>query len=470
MTTTSRPEPRADAHALWRKDHDHLIHPFTHFPTFEKEGALIIDRGEGAYVFDAQGRRYLDGIAGIWCVNIGHGNEEIATRIGDQARRLAFFNTFVDVTNPPAAELAAELARLAPSHLNRIFFDTGGSAANDTVVRVIHFYFNRLGKPRKKKLISRVDAYHGSSYLTMALTGKVEDHHGFDLPEDLVYYVSCPNPYRRPEGVSLEAYCDQLVVELEDKILELGPENVAAFFAEPIMGAGGVIVPPPGYQRRTQEVCRRHEVLYVSDEVVTAFGRLGHMFASESAFGLEPDVITIAKGLTSGYAPLGASLFSDEIYEVISKPEGTELDWFNHGFTYSGHALCCAAALANIEIIEREGLCAHVREVGPYFEKRLASLEDLPLVGNVRGSHFMLCVESVANKRTKQLLPASVEIGKRIADHCQRRGLIVRPIGHLNVISPPLILSRDQIDKLVDILSASIRATADDLVREGLWR
>jgi adenosylmethionine-8-amino-7-oxononanoate aminotransferase len=469
MTTAIRPEQGSDAHALWRKDHDHLIHPFTHFPTFEKEGALVIDRGEGAYVFDAQGRRYLDGIAGIWCVNIGHGNEEIAARIGDQAKRLAFFNTFVDTTNPPAAELAAELARLAPSHLNRVFFDTGGSAANDTAVRVIHFYFNRLGKPKKKKLISRIDAYHGSSYLTMALTGKFDDHHGFDLPEDLVHYVSCPNPYRREEGVTPEAYCDQLVVELEEKILEVGPENVAAFFAEPIMGAGGVIVPPPGYQRRTAEVCRRYDVLYVSDEVVTAFGRLGHMFSSESVFGIEPDVITSAKGLTSGYAPLGASLFSDEIYDVISRP-GSDMDWFNHGFTYSGHAVCCAAALANIEIMEREGICEHVREVGPYFEKRLASLEDLPLVGDVRGSHFMLCVESVADKRTKELLPASVAIGKRIADHCELRGLIVRPIGHLNVISPPLILSREQIDELVDILGESIRATAVDLVREGLWR
>jgi len=303
----------------------------------------------------------------------------------------------------------------------------------------------------------------------MALTGKKEDHYGFDLPRDLVHYVSCPNPYRRAEGTTLDEYCDELVAELEDKILELGPENVAAFFAEPIMGAGGVIVPPPGYHRRTQEVCRRHEVLYVSDEVVTAFGRLGHMFSSEAAFDLEPDVITCAKGLTSGYVPLGASLFSDQIYEVISRPE-TDLDWFNHGFTYSGHALCCAAALANIEIIEREGICEHVREVGPYFEKRLASLGDLPLVGDVRGSHFMLCVESVADKRTKELLPTSVAIGRRIADHCEQRGLIVRPMGHLNVISPPLILSREQIDELVDILGASIRATADELVREGLWR
>jgi adenosylmethionine-8-amino-7-oxononanoate aminotransferase len=301
----------------------------------------------------------------------------------------------------------------------------------------------------------------------MALTGKLEDHKGFQMPEDLVHYVSCPNPYRRPTGMAIDEYCDQLIHELEAKILELGPENVAAFFAEPILGAGGVIVPPPGYHRRTQEVCRRYGVLYVSDEVVTAFGRLGHMFASEPMFDLSPDVIISAKGLTSGYIPLSASLFSDQIYEVISRP-GSGPEWFNHGFTYSGHPVCCAAALKNIEIIERDRICEHVREVGPYFEKRLAQLESIPLVGNVRGSHFMLCVENVANKQTKELLPEEVDVGKRISDHCEKRGLIVRPIGHLNVISPPLTLTRDEIDELVEILKAGIEATADDLVREGV--
>jgi putrescine aminotransferase len=303
----------------------------------------------------------------------------------------------------------------------------------------------------------------------MALTGKEADHTGFDLPPDLVYYVSCPDPYRRPAGTTTEEFCDLLVEEFEAKIVELGPENVAAFFAEPIMGAGGVIVPPEGYHRRMLEVCRRYEVLYVSDEVVTAFGRLGQMFSSEPVFGITPDVITCAKGLTSGYVPLGASLFSDEIYDVISRPD-PKLENYLHGFTYSGHALCCAVALKNIEIIERERICEHVREVGPYFEKRLATLEELPLVGEVRGSHFMLCVECVADKQTKAKLPEEVDIGKRIADQCEKRGLIVRPIEQLSVISPPLTLTREQIDELVEILGVSIQATADDLVREGLWK
>jgi adenosylmethionine-8-amino-7-oxononanoate aminotransferase len=468
MTIENRTE-KYDAEAIWRKDRDHFIHPFSHLASFAEDGALVITEGEGAYVFDANGKRYLDGIGGLWCVNIGHGNAEVADAIAEQARRLAFFNTFTDTTNPPAAELAAKLADLAPAHLNRVFFDLGGSAANDTVIRTIHHYFNRLGKHSKKKFISRTDAYHGSSYATMALTGKEDDHTGFDLPQDLVYYVSCPDPYRRPPGTTVDEFCDLLVEELETKINELGAENIAAFFAEPIMGAGGVIVPPPGYHRRTQEVCRRHEILYVSDEVVTAFGRLGHMFSSEALFDLEPDVIVCAKGLTSGYLPLGASLYSDEVYEVLQAPD-EDAEYYSHGFTYSGHPVCCAAALKVIEIMERDRICEHVQELGPYFEERLAGLKDLPLVGDVRGSHYMLCVENVADKETKELLPEEVDIGKRIADHCEMLGMIVRPVDHLNIISPPLTLTREQIDELVGILEQGIKATADDLVREGLWK
>jgi adenosylmethionine-8-amino-7-oxononanoate aminotransferase len=302
----------------------------------------------------------------------------------------------------------------------------------------------------------------------MSLGGKPEDRPGFDFNEEVVEHVSAPYPYRRPEGTTLEEFCDMLVEELEQKILELGPENVAGFFAEPIMGAGGVIVPPPGYHQRTQEVCRRYGVLTVSDEVVTGFGRLGHMFASEPMFGLDPDIIVCAKGISSGYIPLGGAIISDEIYEVLADPavEGA----FSHGYTYSGHPIACVAALKNIEIIERDDICGHVREVGPHLEEQLATLSDLPLVGDVRGSHFMMCVENVADKETKELLPESVNIGKRIADHCEERGVFVRPVDHLNVISPPLILTRDQIETIAGTLRESILATMDDLVREGLWK
>ncbi|NIS69938.1 MAG: aminotransferase [Proteobacteria bacterium] len=458
-----------DTQELWRRDLEHCIHPWTDFSTFKEEGSLIMAESDGAYVVDSDGRRYLDGIGGLWCINIGYGREEMAEAIAEQIRQIPYFSTFTHLITPPAATLAAKLADLAPGPLNHVFFGTGGSMANETAVRVIHFYFNRLGKKNKKQIIARTDGYHGSTYLTMSMTGVAFDHIGFDIIKDSIHHIPAPNVYRRPDGMTVEEFCDQKVADLENKILELGPENVACFIAEPIMGAGGVIVPPPGYHRRTKEVCKKYGVLYISDEVVTAFGRLGEMFASESVFDMTPDVIVCAKGITSGYVPLGATLFSDEIYDVISVPQAKGA-LFTHGFTYSGHAVSCAAGLKNIEILEREDICGHVREVGPYFEEQLATLLDLPIVGDVRGKDFMMCVENVANKETKELLPAEAKIGHRIAQHAQNRGLMVRPLAHLNILSPPLILSKEQIDFIVETLRESITATMDDLVREGLWK
>ncbi|MFQ5984527.1 MAG: aminotransferase [Alphaproteobacteria bacterium] len=465
----AKPGITYDTEDLWRKDRDHYVHPWTDFSVFKEEGSDVIADGDGVYVYDADGRRYIDGIGGLWCVNIGYGRAELAEAIRDQALRIPYYSTFEHLTTPPAAELAAKLAEIAPASLNRVFYGTGGSMANETAVRILHFYVNRLGKESKKKIISRLDAYHGSTYLSAAITGVMADRIGFDVAEGLVHHVSAPNTYRRPEGMGVEEFCDAKVKELEDKVLELGAENVACFIAEPIMGAGGVIVPPPGYHERTREVCAKCDVFYISDEVVTGFGRLGHFFASEPVFDIVPDLITCAKGITSGYLPLGATIFSDEIYDVISVPQA-QAGLFTHGFTYSGHPVSCAAALANIEIMERDDVLGHVRRVGPYFEERLKTLLDLPLVGDVRGSHFMMCVENVANKETKELLPLEVKIGNRIARQAQKRGLIVRPLGHLNVLSPPLILTREQIDEIVAILRASIEAAQDDLARERLWR
>ncbi|MCH7931155.1 MAG: aminotransferase [Proteobacteria bacterium] len=458
-----------DTRELWRKDRDHYIHPWTNFATFKDQGSEVMAEAEGVYVYNSDGDRFIDGIGGLWCVNIGYGRDEMAQAIADQARRICYYSTFTNLTTPPAAELAAKLAEIAPANLNHVFYGTGGSMANDTAVRIIHFYFNRLGKPAKKKIIARVDGYHGSTYLAMSMTGVAFDHQGFDLAPGLVHHIPSPNPYRRPDGMSVDAFCDEKVADLENKILELGPENVACFIAEPIMGAGGVIVPPPGYHRRTAEVCRKYGVITISDEVVTGFGRVGHFFASEPVFDFAPDIITAAKGITSGYVPLGATLLSDEIYDVISVPQA-EGALFTHGFTYSGHPVSCAAGLKNIEIIEREDICGHVREVGPYFEERLATLADLPIVGDVRGKCFMMCVENVADKETKALFDPEVDIGGRIARHCQARGVIVRPVAHLNVLSPPLILDRGHIDTIAETLRESITATQDDLVREGLWK
>ena len=283
-----------DTEDLRRKDRDHFIHPWTDYATFEKEGSDVMAESEGIYVYNSDGDRFIDGIGGLWCVNIGYGRDEMAQAMADQARRICYYSPFGHMTTPPAAELAAKLSALAPAHINHVFYGTGGSMANDTAVRVIHYYFNRLGKTSKKKIISRVDGYHGSTYLAMTLTGVDFDHQGFDLAPDIVERVSAPYVYRRPDGMTVEEFCDHLVQELEDKINEIGPENVAAFIAEPVMGAGGVIVPPPGYHARTAEVCRKHEVLYISDEVVTGFGRLGHFFCSEPVFDLSPDIIVSA--------------------------------------------------------------------------------------------------------------------------------------------------------------------------------
>ncbi len=455
-----------DTQDIWQKDKDHFIHPWTDFSTFKEEGSLVVAESEGAYIYDSDGNRFLDGIAGLWCVNVGYGRDEIADAMADQARRMNYYSAFGHHTSVPAAELAAKLADLAPGNLNHIFFGSGGSMANDTAVRMIHFYFNRIGKPTKKKIITRTDGYHGSTYMAMTLTSIDFDHIGFDLAPDMVYRVSNPNPYRRPEGMSMEDFLEHLVKEFEDKILELGPDNVAAFFAEPIMGAGGVIVPPEGYHVRFKEICEKYGMLYVSDEVVTAFGRVGHMFASKDMFDVQPDIITAAKGLTSAYAPLSATIISEDMYEVISTPQA-EGALFTHGFTYSGHPVCCTAGLKSIEIMEREDLCGHIRKVGPYLEKRLATLADLPIVGDVRGSHFMMCVENLTNKETKELFPAEVKVGNRIAAACQKREFLVRPVGHLNVLSPPLVLTEEQIDFMVETLREAIVEVADDLTREG---
>lgn len=457
-----------DIATLWQQDKDHFIHPFTDFSVFNEEGCDIIERSQGAYVYDAKGQQYLDGIAGLWCVNIGHGREEIAQTMAEQATRMAYYSPFNNLSNVPAIKLATKLSALAPANLNHVFYSCGGSVANDTAIRIVHYYFNQQGLPKKKKIMSRDNGYHGTTYMASTLTGTPGNNTGFDVNDNLVTHISEANCYRRPANMNEDEYCDFLIANFEQHLEEMGgPDHVAAFIAEPIMGAGGVLVAPEGYHRRIFDLCKTHNILYISDEVVTAFGRLGHFFASESVFGIQPDIIICAKGLTSGYIPLGATLLSDDIYQVISKPQA-EGAVFSTGYTYSGHPVACAVALKNIEIMERENICQHVQQVGPYLEQQLKTLLDLPIVGDVRGSHFMMCIESVANKETKALLPAHANVGKRIANECQSRGLIVRPIAHLNVLSPPLIWDRETIDDVVAILREAIIAVVVELTAEGI--
>jgi len=370
---------------------DHLVHSFANLDALKQENArTVITRAQGAYVYDAEGNQFIDGIGGLWCVNVGHGRHEIADAIAKQLKDLDYYSTFYNLTHPLAAELSQKVASMAPGNLNKVYFGNSGSVANDSAIRMLQHYYNRLGKPNKKRILSRVGAYHGSTYMAVAMTTPAY-RDGWDSADHLVDFLSSPYPYRRPDNMDVEEFCDFLIEEMEETIERIGAENIAAFIAEPILGAGGVIVPPKGYHRRAWEVCQRYEIMSISDEVVTAFGRLGHMFASKEVFDVQPDIICSAKGLTSGYQPMSATIISDEIFEVISAPGAM----FMHGMTYSGHPACCAAALENISIIEREDICGHVRKVGPKFEAGMKTLEALDIVGEVRGSQFMMGIEFV---------------------------------------------------------------------------
>jgi adenosylmethionine-8-amino-7-oxononanoate aminotransferase len=390
----------------------------------------------------------------------------MAQAIADQAERLAFSSTFVDMTNDPAALLSAKLAELAPGDLNHVHFTTGGSTAIDSAFRMAQFAQAAMGFPERKHMIARRHSYHGSTYASMSLGLRNGDRAPeFGYETDLIHHIEAPYLYRRPDGMSEAAFCDQLVAEFEAEIAEIGVERIAAFFAEPIQASGGVLVPPEGYLKAMWEVCQRHGILFVADEVVTAFGRLGHWFASHDAYGVQPDMICCAKGLSSGYQPIGALIFSDRIWRAMA---GDPDRWYTSGFTYSGHPVACAAALKNIEIMEREALLPHASKVGAYFQERLADLHDLPLVGDVRGKALIGCVENVADKATKTPLPEEIDIGKLISDECEVMGLLVRPIGALNVMSPSLIITEDQIDFTVDVLGKAIKKVADDLTGQGV--
>lgn len=455
------PDLKNDIAAL---DQAHALHPWTHFDSFKAEGPLVIERGEGCYLWDRDGRRYFDAVGGLWCTNIGLGRREMAQAIADQAEKLAFSNTFVDMTHGPQALLAAKLAELAPGDLSHVHFTTGGSTAIDSAYRMAIYYHRCRGEETRTHVIARNDSYHGSTFASISIGKRSGDKvPEFHYLSDGIHHISSPNTYRMPDGLDEEGFCAHLVAEFEAKIAELGAGKVAAFFAEPIQASGGVIMPPKGYLHAMWQVCQKHGILFIADEVVTAFGRLGHWFASLDVFNVQPDIICCAKGLSSGYQPIGAVVFSDKIWNAMQGDR-----WYASGFTYSGHPVACAAALKNIEIIEREGLLHQAKQMGRYFHTQLASLSELPMVGNVRGQGLIGCVENVADKAAKTLLPDEVDVGKRISNACEEMGLMVRPIGHLNVMSPPLVITRDDVDFVTQTLGKAIRDVADALVRDGI--
>jgi len=445
---------------------DHLVQPW---PTAGEIGAEArggIVSGEGIYVVDGEGRKLIDGPAGMWCVNAGHRRKELADVLYQQAMDLSYNSPWYTM-NEPSVTLSARLAGHAPGDLNHVFYTTGGSSAVETALRFMQFANNVKGRPEKKLIVSRQGGYHGSTYLSASLNGRPRDHDWMDSASEQVVKLTCPNPFRRPEGMSEAAFCDFLVEEFRAVIEARGAERIGAFIAEPVMASGGVIVPPEGYLRRMRQLCTDNDILFIADEVVTAFGRLGNVFASKDVFGIEPDMITFAKGVTSGYFPLGGVMIASRLFEELRRSNHPDA-MFAHGLTYSSHPIGCAVALKNLDILE-EGLLDHARAVSGHFQASLNALEDLPLVGEVRGVGLMACVECVADRVHNNPLTLDLEVGKRIDKHCQELGLLVRPLINMCVMSPPLTITVPQIDEMTAILRTSIRRTMDELVREGLW-
>ena len=440
-------------HAALR-DMRHILHPWQHLGCEAPEEPLMIERAEGAYVFDAHGRRYLDAVGGLWCNAIGFGRQDMAIAISEQVRRLTFANSFVDMGNPVAAELAERLCERAPSGLGRVIFTTGGSTAVESAIRLAHFYWSCRGRPGKRHVLALRGGYHGSTYLAASLTGREDRVAEFAYDTTQVHLLACPKLFAAGADMREADFCDWLLRDLEEQIGRVGAQNIAAFIAEPILGSGGVVVPPEGYLRRVRETCRRHEILYVSDEVVTGFGRVGAWFASEKVFGFSPDIMVSAKCLTSGYLPLGAAIYSDEIHEVIA--HRSRAREFAHGFTNSGHPVSCAAALQVIDIIERERILENVRRTGAYLQQRIRGLSDAPFVGDIRGLGMMIGIEYVADRDSGKPFPAGANVAGRVSRLAEMRGLLVRSCGHVNILSPCLASTPDQVDFIVDTLTDAI--------------
>jgi adenosylmethionine-8-amino-7-oxononanoate aminotransferase len=445
----------------------HLVQPWPFAGSVGAEARALIGEGDGIYITDGEGKRLIDGPAGMWCVNVGHRRKELAEAMYDQAMALSY-NTPWYTMNAPSAELAERIAGHAPGDLSHVFFTTGGSSAVETALRFMQFYNNVRGQPDKKLILSRGGAYHGSTYLSASLNGRPRDRDWMDGADELIVKLSSPNPFRRPAGMSVEAFADFLVEEFAETVDRIGAGRIGAFVGEPVQASGGVVIAPDSYLKRIREICRQNDILYVSDEVVTAFGRLGHVFASGDVFGMDPDMITFAKGVTSGYFPLGGVVISARLMEELRRSNHPDA-MFGHGMTYTSHPVGCAVALRNLDLLEGRVL-EHARQVAPYFQAKLKTLQELPLVGEVRGAGLMACVECVADRESNDPLQLDKDVGKRIDAHCHELGLLVRPLINMCVMSPPLVITPEQIDDMVAILREGISRTMEDLRKEGVWR
>lgn len=451
---------------LQARDAATVLHPYSNLATLPSTGSLILERGEGVFVYDVDGRPYLEGMAGLWCNALGHGREELVEAAAEQMRKLPFAHLFTGKSHDPAIALAEKLKELAPMQAAKVFFCCSGSEANDTQMKLVWYVNNALGRPQKKKIISRIKAYHGVTIASASLTGLPNNHIDFDLPLSSVRHAGCPHHYRFGQPDETEAeFSARLAAELDAQIEAEGPETVAAFIAEPVMGAGGVIVPPEGYFAAIQPVLEKHDIMLIADEVICGFGRLGEWFGS-TKLGMRPDTVSVAKALTSAYVPLGAVIIPDWIDEAFSA-QSAKIGVFGHGFTYSGHPVAAAVGLKTLEIYERENILGHVNAVTPHFQTRLAALGHHPLVGEARGMGLVGAVELVADKASKRSFAPKLAACAKVVGFAQDEGLIVRAIGETVAICPPLVVTEAEIDALFDRLTRALDRGEEWARKEG---
>ncbi len=435
---------------------DHHLPPFTDYKALNAKGTRIITKASGVYLWDSEGHKILDAMAGLWCVNLGYGREELVEAATRQMRELPYYNLFFQTAHPPAVALAKAIADIAPAGMNHVFFTGSGSEANDTVLRMVRHYWAIKGQPAKKVVIGRWNGYHGSTIAGASLGGMKAMHEQGDGPIPGIEHIDQPYWFGEGGDMSPEEFGVRIADQLEQKILEVGEDKVAAFIAEPIQGAGGVITPPESYWPRVKEILVRYDILFIADEVICGFGRTGEWFGSDY-YGLEPDLMPIAKGLTSGYIPMGGVVVRDEVVHTLN--EGGE---FYHGFTYSGHPVAAAVALENIRILREEKIVERVKtKTAPYLQSRWQELLEHPLVGEARGVGLLGALELVKNKKTRERF-ADPGVGMLCREHCFRNGLVMRAVGDTMIISPPLVIGEEQIDELIGKVRLCLDATAKD--------
>jgi 4-aminobutyrate---pyruvate transaminase len=443
------------------------VHPYTNLKLHETEGPLVITEGEGVFVRGEDGKMYLEGLSGLWCASLGFSERRLAEAAYRQMLKLPFYHTFAHKAVDIGAELAEKLLSIAPVPMSKVFFVNSGSEANDTVVKLVWYYNNALGRPRKKKIISRLKAYHGVTVASASLTGLANNHRDFDLPIANILHVECPHYYRYGlPGESEDAFASRLADSLEKRILSEGAETIAAMIAEPVMGAGGVILPPATYFEKIQAVLKKYDVLFIADEVICGFGRTGEMWGSITC-GLAPDMITCAKALSSGYMPIGAVMISEAIYHALVK-QSEKIGVFSHGFTYSGHPVPSAVALETLKIYEQDDILSHVRRIGPRMQAGLRKFAEHPLVGEVRGIGLVGAVELVANKATRAPFDASAAVGPYLSKRAQHHGVILRPLGDSIAFCPPLIIKEAEIDLMLEGFTRALDDTFTMVRERGL--